>query len=934
MSNRGAPQDPEQSTSGTAGPRKRGGVNRTQAVPAGGRPRGTNSGSESEVFQPVIEPVSTADSQPLDTAVQETGVAVSPVSLWQRLFWKAVLGRRRGGSQTQATRRASLLLQIASRKDHSLGSLIRPSLGDEWVIVREAACRAVSLIGDRGAVPDLALLLRQDENVAVRHSAAISLCRLKAIEELPSLMGFVLANPKHSLSCTEGMVQFGREAVPMLCTIIADTATPVATLRLACDLLCRLADPRTIRPLLALVSHPSETVRESAIRAVSQFRDTKIETSLLQALSREASVGVVVAILKGLSLAATSFDPSAVRPLLRHPAPECRAAACQLLGKSGDGRQASGLMHCLKDSDSDVRRDAALALGQLLHVPAVPQLIEMVSDSVEQVRASSVRALGFIADPRALSTLCASLRDPSESVRIAAADSLGILGDRRAVQPLCDAILDEPMVDVQIARIHALGQLADSSCLSTLSQLLHRPAQVKTQAIVALGQVGSEESVDLLLPLLRDSQAIIRYHAVLALGNLGDARAIVPVARLISDSDTLVLRGVVTALRQFNTAQAKALRAQAEATLKSNVNHARELPTVTPASHGVRRRRPLVSTSVVAALLTATGLMLGSGLLLTRKGADIPQGVANGTPLAFSRGDIAGLGGFQSGTELLLITTGGWLERWDPGKGTLVSRNSRRIEVGSHARFSKDGTVFATVIGQQLKVLDSATGEERASLRVSDTVRWFHLNEQGDGVAVWESDHGLTYWDLRTSTAKWQIEADRRAPWRKVAVSSDSQAVGLATVGGEVQVLSPDNNRRTLRLKPSIDQISLLDFRPDGRILVAADSRGEVVLLDPAGNRVIEQFATGVNELGVIGWTDDGSYLMGVGSEAAFCWDSRGGILRQAPADSTQARSMFIPEHLWLAPDGKYLASASPQGRNVRLWKVPELRPHPPLIPK
>ena len=77
----------------------------------------------------------------------------------------------------------------------------------------------------------------------------------------------------------------------------------------------------------------------------------------------------------------------------------------------------------------------------------------------------------------------------------------------------------------------------------------------------ALGALGDPEHVDTLVPLLTDSQFLVRRVAVRALGNIGDPRAVVPLLEVIGEEPRLS-RDLVYALNRIGAAGAADLRAE------------------------------------------------------------------------------------------------------------------------------------------------------------------------------------------------------------------------------------------------------------------------------------------------------------------------------------------------------------------------------------
>ena len=76
-----------------------------------------------------------------------------------------------------------------------------------------------------------------------------------------------------------------------------------------------------------------------------------------------------------------------------------------------DQRAIEPLIVCLQDNDSDVRRNAAEALGKLADERAIAPLILCLKDADAEVRRQATKALGALGDMRAVEPMIACLKD-------------------------------------------------------------------------------------------------------------------------------------------------------------------------------------------------------------------------------------------------------------------------------------------------------------------------------------------------------------------------------------------------------------------------------------------------------------------------------------------------------------------------------------------
>jgi hypothetical protein len=106
--------------------------------------------------------------------------------------------------------------------------------------------------------------------------------------------------------------------------------------------------------------------------------------------------------------------------------------------------QFAKLMKDLASEDSDVRSDAADALGEIHNALSTQPLIQvLLNDKSEEVRSSAADALGMKRATEALDALIKATSDSDVIVRDSAVEALDALGDARAEEALKRALTDE-----------------------------------------------------------------------------------------------------------------------------------------------------------------------------------------------------------------------------------------------------------------------------------------------------------------------------------------------------------------------------------------------------------------------------------------------------------------------------------------------------------
>jgi HEAT repeat protein len=151
--------------------------------------------------------------------------------------------------------------------------------------------------------------------------------------------------------------------------------------------------------------------------------------------------------------------------------PVLRIRAVEQLIVVGCRFSAESLINAARiDSDSEVRRYAAWALGEIGDKCAVNILINLLeNESVSEIRESAASALGKIGDSRAFGPLLAALENDSDcSVQGEAAEALGAIGDTSAVEPLIHALKNAPNCLVHTPAAFALSAIGDHRAVTPL----------------------------------------------------------------------------------------------------------------------------------------------------------------------------------------------------------------------------------------------------------------------------------------------------------------------------------------------------------------------------------------------------------------------------------------------------------------------------------
>jgi cyclophilin family peptidyl-prolyl cis-trans isomerase/HEAT repeat protein len=297
-----------------------------------------------------------------------------------------------------------------------------------------------------------------------------------------------------------------------------------------------------------------------------------------------------------------AVDP--LRPLLAaDPEPDVRSMAAFALGLIGDAAARPALVTALADPDPIVQGRAAEALGMIADRSDAAAVSQMVQTHIKSGALASIQPddltyplappveairLGIYAlvrlgsydalaatvldangqpvsawwpiayalrrggDARAVPALLTLLNTPGRYTAAFAAQGLGVLkatGAATALRQIVERRAAPPAVVVQAMRsLAALGDVASAAVLTKIVADVETDATLRLEAMTALSQVASSESLDLLLDLVTDPLPAIRGLAMRSLARVDPDTFLVTLSGLDPDRDPAVRAAQATAL--------------------------------------------------------------------------------------------------------------------------------------------------------------------------------------------------------------------------------------------------------------------------------------------------------------------------------------------------------------------------------------------------
>ena len=219
------------------------------------------------------------------------------------------------------------------------------------------------------------------------------------------------------LRCAETLAEIGEVATPFLLDALGNHVNPVVR-RAAGKTLTLIGDPTAVPNLIyALLNDEDTVVKGSSIGALARIGEPSVQP-LLDILAStdvpESTIGHAAWALAFIGAGAKEYlyqaidsDSSVVRGAVV-------GAIAKVAQEEPKPELFEILVKSLTDVDVDVRCEAAAALGNLAHKPAIPNLIELLDGGDGESRRAAALSLMKVGDRSAIEPLQAALAKESE----------------------------------------------------------------------------------------------------------------------------------------------------------------------------------------------------------------------------------------------------------------------------------------------------------------------------------------------------------------------------------------------------------------------------------------------------------------------------------------------------------------------------------------
>jgi HEAT repeat protein len=227
---------------------------------------------------------------------------------------------------------------------------------------------------------------------------------------------------------------------------------------------------------------------------------------------------------------------------LDHEDEDVRVAVLEALGRMGDRAPTALLIRSLEEESLFIRQAAARALGELgENTPAEP-LVRALGDWNVNGRNAAIEALRKMGERIPIELLMEALNESHNGLLVRGVlEAMETLGIPIPQAPVLRALDVIEETEIRAALIGALGAMKEQAPIELLMRFWDDEDEwIRSAAVAALGQLGERIAVEKLMSALEDTSWMVRSNALVALEGLGESIPVEPFVNALKDSDVQV----------------------------------------------------------------------------------------------------------------------------------------------------------------------------------------------------------------------------------------------------------------------------------------------------------------------------------------------------------------------------------------------------------
>jgi HEAT repeat protein len=387
---------------------------------------------------------------------------------------------------------------------------------------RDVSVLVAEALGESTERKAIEVLLRclEDESYTVRQNAIDALIKIGP-DILEPMLDFLNTTVKNIKNDVDYIINhLDARKINVLAELLnSDNRTLKMS---AAEYLGKTGSQFAIKPLIEMLKDKLWLVRKSAAKGLVLIGEKAI--SELMSCMETSDENTKYWIANVLGKIGEPALPELVR-ILREGSKDLRMYAVMALGEFRNEKAIFPLINAFSDEAWPVRNSAASALINFGNLALVPVLKSLLSQN-DDIRFWSRKVFEEIA-PREIDRLIDLVTyDLDGELRYMVAYGLGIVADHKAIPALINALLNDSNDWVRKYAATALGKIKEEKCVEPLIRVLADDnEEIAYWVARVLGQMG-ETAVDKLRECLDHPEEKVRFFAIIALGSIGDEKSI------------------------------------------------------------------------------------------------------------------------------------------------------------------------------------------------------------------------------------------------------------------------------------------------------------------------------------------------------------------------------------------------------------------------
>jgi HEAT repeat protein len=469
---------------------------------------------------------------------------------------------------------------LGNLRDRNHSKILLEKLQDRDIGVRIAALRALREIGDPHVASKLFEALSQPSEQI--RDLIYDILKDFGTHSIPYLMESLSSEYWMGRAlAAQALTEMGSEAVfPLVSALESqDKERKYWAIRI----LGKMREKSAYSEIRKFLSDPDAEIRMAALEAMSSYLNPDAIPMIIERFLDPAWV-----VRKHACKAMVKFGGKAVPQLLsalNSIEEDVRYWALRCIGDIKPAGVYQYLIRLFKDKSWTIRKTTSDVLGTYGE-EALMELTALATDSSDhEIRYWVLRSLGKIGSSISLPLLFKALEDPSEAIRDAAQKALANYGEeviddlfallksdkRKLLESVSSTFqrMDKELIVGKLCRNlgkfdehvsywirRTLSGFKQEARLQIVQLLSSKAEEVRRQAILCMGQIGSVDDAQLVMPLLKDEFWPARIAAAETLGILGDPAAVSQLLEALEDDDEDLAMAAIISLGRIGDEKA------------------------------------------------------------------------------------------------------------------------------------------------------------------------------------------------------------------------------------------------------------------------------------------------------------------------------------------------------------------------------------------